>query len=94
MLTLIEYWLVRTGCLTQEQLAKAYRYQKQADCSLPRALWSLRAMHPRQFARLCCQILDRPKLRRSAKTGSDPHQESQRFGLPFRRKYCKRPRFS
>ncbi|MFS8838721.1 glycosyltransferase family 2 protein [Synechococcus sp. R6-5] len=63
MLTLIEYWLVRTGCLTQEQLAKAYRYQKQADCSLPRALWSLRAMHPRQFARLCCQILDRPKLR-------------------------------
>ncbi|MFT0728952.1 glycosyl transferase, partial [Synechococcus sp. F70.1] len=63
MLQSIKSWLVQTGYLTRQQLAEAEEYREAVGCSLPRALWSLRAMHPRQFARLCCQILDRPKLR-------------------------------
>jgi cellulose synthase/poly-beta-1,6-N-acetylglucosamine synthase-like glycosyltransferase len=63
MLQSIKSWLVQTGYLTRQQLAEAEEYREAVGCSLARALWSLRVMHPRQFARLCCQILDRPKLR-------------------------------
>jgi hypothetical protein len=47
MLQSIKSWLVQTGYLTRQQLAEAEEYREAVGCSLPRALWSLRAMHPR-----------------------------------------------
>lgn len=63
MLQSLKSSLLRTGYLTRQQLAKAEEYREAASCSLPRALWSLRVMHPGKFVNLCRQILDRPKLR-------------------------------
>jgi len=63
MLQSLKSSLLRTGYLTRQQLAAAEEYREEVGCSLPRALWSLRVMHPDKFADLCRQILDRPKLR-------------------------------
>lgn len=63
MLQSLKSSLLRTGYLTRQQLAEAEEYREAASCSLPRALWSLRVMHPGKFVNLCRQILDRPRLR-------------------------------
>ncbi|MFS8811571.1 glycosyl transferase, partial [Synechococcus sp. R55.7] len=63
MLQSLKSSLLRTGYLTRQQLAEAEEYREAASCSLPRALWSLRVMHPDKFVNLCRQILDRPRLR-------------------------------
>ncbi|MFS8857731.1 glycosyltransferase [Synechococcus sp. H55.7] len=63
MLQSLKSSLLRAGYLTRQQLAAAEEYREEVGCSLPRAFWSLRVMHPGKFADLCRQILDRPKLR-------------------------------
>ncbi len=63
MLQSLKSSLLRAGYLTRQQLAAAEEYREEVGCSLPRALWSLRVMHPDKFADLCRQVLDRPKLR-------------------------------